>query len=329
MICCWPDSKIGRSRCRTQSGIGPGFLELIGVVDGLKPVAARLTRKGSPSNLWDYVLRSGRAAEGLDKDWCAEMAHVSFNHPWTEYRMKDEAWRLQGQIEHDALPKSTRELLCTLIFEHLKAHGTDYFQFEVGRFERSERYWDRRKLPTPLATFLRSKPWIAATSQEGLAFKSPGQCWASRVRRGGPPRFIDRVPETVADLSDGDGMSELAFGDALGLRDWQSQATAIERLRDLAGVAVGLSSNDRPTFRNEYRRAWQDVVEAGISLPSDLGLIVTRRGQLEVLTGEPESPAAVVVTEDAQRFEARGPIIGRQGGPGSRTDRYRPGCGVA
>ena len=175
----------------------------------------------------------------------------------------------------------------------------------MGRFERSERYWDWRKLPTPLATFLRSKPWIAATSQEGLAFKSPGQCWASRVRRGGPPRFIDRVPETVADLSDGDGMSELAFGDALGLRDWQSQATAIERLRDLAGVAVGLSSNDRPTFRNEYRRAWQDVVEAGISLPSDLSLIVTRRGQLEAFTGEPESPAAVVVTEDAQRFEAR------------------------
>ena len=295
----WPISVQDAKRHWTR------FLELIGVVDGLKPVAARLTRKGSPSNLWDYVLRSGRVAEGLDKDWCAEMAHVSFNHPWTEYRMKDEAWRLQGQIEHDALPESTRELLCTLIFEHLKEHGTEYFQFEVGRFERSERYWDRRKLPTPLATFLRSKPWIAATSQEGLAFKSPGQCWASRVRRGGPPRFIDRVPETVADLSDGDGMSELAFGDALGLRDWQSQATAIERLRDLAGVAVGLSSNDRPTFRNEYRRAWQDVVEAGISLPSDLSLIVTRRGQLEALTGEPESPAAVVVTEDAQRFEAR------------------------
>ena len=295
----WPISVQDAKRHWTR------FLELIGVVDGLKPVAARLTRKGSPSNLWDYVLRSGRAAEGLDKDWCAEVAHFSFNHPWTEYRLKDEAWRLPGQIEHDALPESTRELLCTLIFEHLKAHGTEYFQFEVGRFERSERYWDRRKLPTPLATFLRSKPWIAATSQEGLAFKSPGQCWASRVRRGGPPRFIDRVPETVADLSDGDGMSELAFGDALGLRDWQSQATAIERLRDLAGVAVGLSSNDRPTFRNEYRRAWQDVVEAGISLPSDLSLIVTRRGQLEALTGEPESPAAIVVTEDAQRFEAR------------------------
>ncbi len=295
----WPASVQDAKRHWTR------FLELIGVFDGLKPVAARLSRKGWPSNLWDSVLRSGNAAEGLDKNWCTEVVHVSFNHPYTEYRMKAEAWRLPGQIEHDALPEGTRELLCTLIFEHLKANGMDYFQFEVGRFERYERNWDRRKLPTPLATFLRSKQWIAASSREGLAFRSPDQCWGSRIRRGSPPRFIDRVPHAVADLSDGNGLAELAFDDALGLRDWQSQATAVKRLRDLAGVAVGLSSNDRPTLRNEYRRAWRDVVEAGRPLPENLSLIVTRRGQLEALTGEPGTPTAVIVTEDAQRFEAR------------------------
>jgi hypothetical protein len=113
------------------------------------------------------------------------------------------------------------------------------------------------------------------------------------------------VPEVLADLSEGDGLSELAFGGTLGQRDWHSQATAVERLRDLAEVAAGLSSNDRLSFRNEYRRAWQDVVETGNSLPADLSLIVTRRGQLEALTGESDKPAAVIVTEDAQRFEAR------------------------
>lgn len=89
------------------------------------------------------------------------------------------------------------------------------------------------------------------------------------------------------------------------MRDWQSPTTAIDRLRDLASVAVGLPSNDRPTLRREYQRSWLDVVETGVSLPDDLSLIVTRRGQLEVLSGEPEKPAAVIVTEDAQRFEAR------------------------
>lgn len=295
----WPVSVQDAKRHWTR------FLELTGVVDGLRPVPARIARKGSPSNLWDYVLRSGKAAEGLDKDWCAEVAHVSFNHPYTEYRMKGEAWRLPGQVEHDALPEGARESLCMLIFEHLKAHGIEYFEFEVGRFERYERDWDRRKLPTPLASFLRSKPWIAAASQEGLSFRSPKQCWGSRVRRGGPPRFISRVTDGVANLSDGEGLSELAFGDALGLRDWQSPATALERLRDLADVAVGLSSNDRPIFRNEYRRAWQEVVETGTALPLDLSLVVWRRGQLETLAGESDTPAPVIVTEDAQRFEAR------------------------
>ncbi len=295
----WPVSVQDAKRPWTR------FLELVGVVDGLRPVPARLTRRGWPSNVWGYVLRSGKAAEGLDKDWCAEVAHISFDHPYTDYGMKGEAWRLPGQIEHDALPEGAREALCMLIFEHLKAHGTDYFQFEVGRFERYERNWDRRRLPTPLATFLRSKPWIAATSQEGLSFRSPKECWGSRVRRGGPPRFIDRVPEALADLSDGEGLSKLAFGDALRLRDWHSHSTAVERLRDLADVAAGLSSNDRPTFRNEHRRAWQDVVETGTSLPADLSLIVARRGQLEALAGDSDTPAAVIVTEDAQRFEAR------------------------
>lgn len=295
----WPVSVQDAKRHWTR------FLELVGVVDGLKPVAARLTRKGTPTYLWDSVLGHGKAAEGLDDSWCAEASRISFNHPYTEYRMRGEAWRLPGQMEHDALPESAREALCTLIFEHLKAHDTDSFHFEVGRFERNESAWDRRRLPTPLATFLRSKPWIAATSLEGLTFRSPAQCWGSRVRRGAPPRFIDRVPEAIADLSAADGLSELAFSDALGLRDWQSQATAIERLSALADVALGLSSNDRPTFRNEYRRAWQDIIETGASVPVDLSLIVTRRGQLEALTGNPDAPAAVIVTEDAQRFEAR------------------------
>ena len=60
------------------------FLELIGVVDGLRPVLARMTRKGLPVYLWGGVLRHGNASEGLDKDWCSEVASVRFKHPYTE-----------------------------------------------------------------------------------------------------------------------------------------------------------------------------------------------------------------------------------------------------
>ena len=290
------------------------FLELIGVADGLRPVAARMTREGSPVYLWDKILRNGRPAEGLDEDWCAEVAHVSFYHPYTnDYRMKGEPWRLPGQIEHETLPESTKEALCALVFEHFKAHGIQYFQFKIGRFKRNQRQWDRRILPTPLATFLRTKAWISASTRDGIAFKGPRECWASRARRGGPPRFIDRVPETVAQFSEGGEWVELAFGQQLGLRDWQTQETAVARLRELARVAPNLASNERPTARNEYRRAWLDVVETCASLPPDLELIVTRCGQLDVLRGSPKTPADIVVTEDAQRFEAR--ILSAAGQP--------------
>ena len=68
----WPVSVQDAKRHWTR------FLELIGVADGLRPVPARVTRRGWPSSVWDYALRSGKAAEGLDKDWCAEVAHVTF-----------------------------------------------------------------------------------------------------------------------------------------------------------------------------------------------------------------------------------------------------------
>lgn len=281
------------------------FLELIGVREGLRPVPADLTRDGSPAYLWDDVLRSGKPTEGLDKGWCAEASRVSFYYPYTDYNMEGEAWRLPGQIEHEALTESAKEAFCNLVFDHLKTHGTAYFEFQVGRFERYKRLQDPQTMPTPLATFLRSRAWISVATQDGLAFRSPRDCWASRLRRGGPPRFLDRILESVLDSSEGEGLTEIAFGDALGVRDWQSPRTAVDRLNDLGRVVIGLPSSDRPAWRREYHRAWQDVVETGISLPHDFTLVVTRRGQLETLSGEHASPAAVIVTEDAQRFEAR------------------------
>ena len=106
------------------------------------------------------------------------------NIPILSNQMKGEAWRLPGQIEHETMPEYTRVDLCALIFEHLKSSGKSYFQFEIGRFERYGVQQDLRELPTPLATFLRKKPWIAASTLDDIEFKSPRECWASRERRG-------------------------------------------------------------------------------------------------------------------------------------------------
>ena len=112
------------------------FLKIIGVADGLRPVSARMKRKGWPRYHWNYLLHSGEPAEGLDKDWCIEVAEMSFKHPYTEYCIKGEAWRLPGQLEHEKLTSTAKEAFCELVFEHLKACGDENFTFEIGRFDR-------------------------------------------------------------------------------------------------------------------------------------------------------------------------------------------------
>lgn len=285
------------------------FLEIIGVTDGLRPVKARLMCKGLGGR-WNEILRNGEPTEALDTDWCAEYkaAKKDFRghcRPQTEYTMKGHAWRIPGQMEHDSLSKKAREGLCALIFEHLRAYDTSYFLFEIGRFDlpyKSQQ--DRKELPTPLATFLRSKAWISVTTQDGDAFRPPSQCWAAREGRNRLPRFVDRVLESVANLSKESKLAELAFSnDGLGLRNWQDETTAIDRLQDLANASVKLNSNDRSVWRDEYRNAWLDVIKKELSLPDDVKLVVKRRDQFATLEGRPDDPEVIIVTDEAQKSE--------------------------
>ena len=281
-----------------------GFLELLGVSEGLPAVPAQI--QGSDKGWgWGRLLSVGHADEGLDKDWCAEVENKSFQHPNTEYRKEGEAWRLPGQIEHERLPETAKEAFSELVFKHLGAHGTKFLTFKVGRFERGPYYWDECVLPTPIATFLRSKRWIPSTTHGGERFRRVKECWAARTKKGSAPRFLDPVPDIVRDLiEDNQKFANLVFGNQFGLRDWQSKDTVIERLEALALVAAELAAHERPAFRREYRQAWLDAVETGIALPASLALAVDRSGKLETLSGDAVGKPTVIVTGTAQRFEA-------------------------
>ena len=295
----WPVSRGGTKRQWVT------FLMLLDVADGLRPVAGRVQESGQGWS-WNNLVLGGDAKGALDLDWCREAALVSFRHPYTVYRRCGKAWRLPGQIKHAELSEAAKEAFHELAFRHLEAHHTKYLTFAVGRFERQQRDWDQRTLPTPLATFLRSKPWIAAGTHEGPGFRKASECWASRTRPGRPPRFLGRVSDTVAGLVEGsEELADLVFGDALGLRDWHSPATAPERLQALAVVATALATHDRRNFRREYRHAWLDLSKTDAALPRGLDLAVSRDGRLETLEGDAETAPTVIVTENAQAFEAR------------------------
>ena len=298
----WPASGGGNKRQWVD------FLTLLGVVDGLRPVAGRVLESG-PGWRWTHLVKYGDVKEALDHAWCREASRRSFRHPNTEYCKRGKAWRLPGQIEHGELSETTKEAFHELAFRHLEAYKTEHLTFTVGRFERPrrpERDWDVQTLPTPLATFLRSKAWIAAGTYHEPGFRKASECWASRTRQGRPPRFLEHVSDTAAGLVESsEELADLVFGHALNLQDWHSPDTASERLRALAVAAPALAAHDRPYFHNGYRRAWLDFSNTDAALPPDLDLAVNRYGRLEKLCGNAETPPTVIVTENAHAFEAR------------------------
>ena len=281
------------------------FLTLLGVTDGLHPVAGRLQQR-SQGWQWDDLKRNGDTRAALDHDWCSIAAPASFGHPYTMYTRKGEAWRFPAQIEYDKLPDAARQAFHELTFRHLADRGAECLAFDVGRFERAPRYRDRQTLPTPLAAFLRSAPWIAVDTRDESGFCRAGDCWAARTRQGRPPRFIARLRDAETALVEGSQeLADLVFGKALQLRDWGAGDTATGRLRALAAVAAALAPHDRRDFHREYRRAWNDFADLDVALPTDLELAVNRDGRLEALAGDVTAPSTVIVTRNAQAFDAR------------------------
>ena len=295
----WPAGPIGTKRQWID------FLTLLGVVDGLRPVAGRMQESGQGWS-WRHLAHTGGAKEALDGDWCKEASRASFHHPYTVYQRKGIAWRLPGQIEHTELPDTAKEAFHELAFRHLETYNAEYLTFDVGRFDRAQRDWNRQTLPTPLATFLRSQAWIAGDTREESGFRKASQCWAARTRQGRPPRFMERVPDTVAGLLEGSQeLADLVFSSAVGLRDWQSRDAAAERLQALAIVSPALAPHDRRDFRMEYRRAWLDVSDTDAALPRALDLAVNRDGRLEMLGGDVATAPTVILVQSAQAFEAK------------------------
>ena len=280
------------------------FLKLLGVSDGLRLVKAQVENICSGKD-WTNLIRSGLKEEGLDDDWCADNSVTHFRNPYTPYSMKGEAWRLPGQLEYKELTDNAKETFSELVFRHLEMYGPEFLTFKVGRFKRHESEWNMEILPTPLATFLRSKAWIAVNTKEGLKFRRSNKCWIARTRKGRPPRFVDRVPDAITNLiEDNNALADLVFSDKIGFLDWQSKQTAVERLEELASDPSTLSSHDRPTFSRAYRHAWHDVVETGVSLPTSLSLVVHRNASLESLKGDEAKPT-IIVSQNSQQHEAR------------------------
>jgi len=274
------------------------FLGLLGVCNGLQPIAGTLRKTGTPSNKWNSFLFSGVAKLGLDANWTAYARTQSFSYPQTEYHLRQEVWRLPGQLEHAALPTPAREAFSDLVVAYLREHGDAHFVFSIDHWRGLERI----ELPTPLQVFLREGSWPASLRRDESMFDVPRRSWSTTVVRQIPPRF---VPRFSAEPGSRAGLPPILFDGRIGLQDWSTPESAPARLGALAAALSDLSATERRDLREQLRRAWNDVAEKRLPLGKALALVVERAGGLELLEPDFEAPRVVHVTTERQGFAAR------------------------
>ncbi|WPB86385.1 ATP-binding protein [Sediminicoccus rosea] len=274
------------------------FLTILGVRDGLQPIAGVTRRKGTPSGYWNRLFQLGQQDIGLDVHWTNEARAKNLSYPMTDYLLGGEIWRVPGQVEHQALPGSAKEALSDLLVAYLRDSGDAHFTFRVAH----HRGFQTIELPTPLQIFLREGEWVASLRRDETVFATPRASWSTSAARQHPPRF---VPRFGAEPGSRTGLPPILFDARVGLRDWASPASAPERLETLASVLLDLAAAERRDLRDQIRRAWHDVAEQRSAIPPRLELVVERAGILDLCSPDAESPPTVYVTGERQGFAAR------------------------
>uniref|UniRef100_UPI0040478728 sacsin N-terminal ATP-binding-like domain-containing protein n=1 Tax=Yoonia sp. TaxID=2212373 RepID=UPI0040478728 len=274
------------------------FLDVIGVQDGLHPIAATIRRGGTPNNYWHGLFASGAPALGLGPAWVTGLVGVRLTYPQTDYRLVGECWRIPGQLEHSELPQTARETLSELIVAYLKERGDEHFSFNVQHWKGFE----TEVIPTPLQIFLREGEWALAFRRDEAVLRRPRDTWSSQTARQVPPRFVERF---AAEPGNRGAVPQVLFDNRVGLRDWTSPDAAGQRLIALADALVDLSATERRDLRDQLRRAWSDVSSTELDLPLDLPLVVERNNGLDVCRPTAEDPPVVYLTSERQGFAAR------------------------
>jgi len=289
----WPHAGAGDRREDWQR-----FLELLGASDGLPPLAATVARRGTPSWHWYSILSNQSAENGFGAAWTAKVNTTRFENPYTDYDLNGEIWRLPGQTEHAQLPADVRVALSDLIVAFLREHGDKHFRFSIDHYRRSNRV----ELPTPLAVFLGSAPWVASVRGDDIVFAAPAASWSTTAARQPPPRFVPRFQSEAGARA---ALPAILFDPRIGLRDWSNRETAIARLSALAASLEDLNAAERRDLRDQLRRAWSDAIDTGRVMPTTLALVVERGGVLELCRPDTENLPLIHVTSERQGFAAR------------------------
>jgi hypothetical protein len=274
------------------------FLGDCGVLDGLVPVAARVSTSRQGGD-WrgEFIWSSDGALGG---DWLTASGFRQPSHPYTRYARQGGVWKIPGQSIVGELSEEARTRFATLLIKHLQILGRSYLTFRLLREERDWRHQDSQTIKTPLAVFLEQQPWFPQEVQNNMSFVRVADAWVLTDRRL-HPRFVPRAPDEIASLLAKDAeTSELLAATPYGVQFWRDQSTAVGRMRVLADACAEVPPADRAALRKQYEQAWQEFLRAGVALPESMPIICEApAGLLRLEPSDPPQPV-YVRTESSQ-----------------------------
>ncbi|MET9664987.1 hypothetical protein ABZY19_06400 [Streptomyces sp. NPDC006475] len=265
------------------------FLRTVGVGDGLplmsvgRNLGAAHGRNMQPGT----VARALRLGDDLGHAWEEDVREEwsDFAHPWTPYEFRRPLAHLPGAVDVAELGPAARREFAELLIRGLRTWGDEAFTVSIHRPGHKIR--DTHTWPSPLASFLRSMPWLPSEGGEsdGPVFVTPDRTWFST--EGELPPFVPSLPLSIRKLLTDKAV--LARLRKCGLRFWDEPEHAGAAVKDLGAI---VASGDVPdhfnvSFKKHYGKAWSHLVETERwpwSAGESIQLAVVREHILTTLT---------------------------------------------
>lgn len=282
------------------------FLFRCGVRDGLFPVALR-SRTAIRMNGISYspTTIAHRFQLTDSEDWSthvSEIWHGHFEGPYTPYTGQQELWIVPGQDAFQALGTHARDRLAAALLESLADWPTKTESYVFQRRSPHHRSKpDPKVWPSPAKTFVEKAAWFPMSDpgrREDRYFVPVADGWTfDETTSEMAPRFARLAPidhrRTLAA-----SFSTRARLEGIGLKTWNSPASAAPRLAELANLVGSgeVPGTELVSIRRAATRAWSELVDLpdGAVAPG-IELVVSRGSVLGVLRSSPPNPPEVLV----------------------------------
>ncbi|MDX2646131.1 hypothetical protein PV341_21720 [Streptomyces sp. PA03-1a] len=196
-----------------------------------------------------------------------------------------ELYTMPGGSAHTSLAPRDRRRLAELLLDAVQSWPAEYLYTVFKRTDQEGFHGVR--WPSPAAAFLATEPWFPQTTpgrRDAISFVPLRKAWV--ITNGQVPAFLPAQPPALRSLVTPTVLQRLT---PLGIRLWNDERTAADRLAYLTGLVADLpdstAAQTRHAIRSAYEDAWQDLLPAIASRRSNAvgtpeRLVVERGGTL-------------------------------------------------